>query len=192
MEKKDKTSEAFAQEYERYCIKQYTQIDTYYPEFRKNVSTLLKMHTDDAKKTLSAIYANQSFSVLFKNAPEFIYLHEIINIYNQEVSASYTHTILDTTDTIENFISLIEDAKFLIWRIEFCNDPDSYELLIDYIKEYELSPYFIERIIRMSAFTVNVLHRLSDAFSQHDMISFEDHIHKILNDLKDEKKDESI
>lgn len=167
----DRDSDAFASEYENQTSQQYYKIDKFYPEFRKNIQQLFRLHSEEAKKSLALIFTNQDTINTYKNVPEFAYMYEIMQVYICERNSQSKVSILDTIDTIEDFVRLIERTKFILWRIEFFDDVEAKELLVELIKENNLSLYYFAEIIRTAAFTNNCYDKLLTLLNNHNMIT---------------------
>lgn len=182
-ESKKNTNDKYAIEFEQLIEQEYTLRDRLFPQFSLKVSHLLMQSDLKSRKELISLY-NDTYNInIFKNEPEFAYMYITLQVYSIEISSGYNHTILDIANTPHDFIQLIEQAKFFLWRIEFVNDEDSQNSLVDFIKAYDLSPCFIIKIMEISSFTSDIFPRLIDIFSENNMLIFEFHILKAMNEL---------
>ena len=183
MAKIDAESEAYALDYENTFINQYKIIDLEYPKFHEYITTQLKSGSDEAHLNILKAYDNTDNFDKFKNSSEFAYMYLISQIFKSEYTAGYKHTILDLSDNIQDFILLIEQCKFILWRIEFVSDDDSKNFLMHFIKTYNISPYFLMKIISTSTFTRSHLVELATLFSDNFMFTFTFHILSFMNEL---------
>lgn len=154
------------------CIKLSDDIDRYYPTIERRVVELLSLHTRNAHDEIFSIYNDDANIDILKNYDKFAYMYVISQIYQHEVQAGYTSTIYDTCESIDAFKHLIEQAKFLIWRIELIPHPEDSVNLINFIKTNNLSPFFLLEIIKTASLTDEVLPRLLNIFSENNMLSF--------------------
>ena len=169
--------------FERHIEEEYTIHNLPYPAFSSKVSSLLTLSDLDSRNELISLFNDVNNISNFVNEPEFAYMYITMQIYSAELSAGYDHTILDVADNSDDFMQLIEQAKFFLWRIEFINDENSQHLLVNFINTYNISPCFITKIIEISSFTSDIFFRLIDIFSNHNMLIFEFHILRTLNEL---------
>lgn len=179
----DKTSEAYALDYEKNFLNQYKEIDLEYPKFHDYVSTQLKSASDDAKLKLVNAYDDTHYFQKFHNVPEYAYMFLIIQIYKSEHNAGYKQTILDIADNINDHILLIEQCKFILWRIELAQDESAKDFLLHFIDTYKISPYFIMKVIETSSFTSNLLTELAVLFTNKSMLTYAFHILSFMESL---------
>ena len=155
-ESKKTTNDKYAIEFEQLIEQEYTLRDRFFPQFSLKVSHLLMQSDLKSRKELISLYNDANNINIFKNEPDFAYMYITLQVYSIEISSGYNHTILDAANTPHDFIQLIEQAKLFLWRIEFVNDEDSQNSLVDFIKAYDLSPCFIIKIIEISSFTSDI------------------------------------
>lgn len=179
----DTTSEAYALEKENEYATQYQLVAEQYPDFKKKVSALISAHTPESYQKLVAMYNDDSAIQLFKDEPDFAYMLLITQIYISEASVGRSPVILDSADSIEGFISIFEEAKWLLWRIEFTDASDCRSSMVNMIKTHNLSPYFITKLLQTSAMTVEAYNRLIELFANHCMLSYEYNILMLLNSM---------
>lgn len=183
MPTQDTTSEAYALEKEKECATQYQLVAEQYPDFKQKASALISAHTPESYQKLVAMYNTDNALQLFKDEPDFAYMLLITQIYISEASVGRSPTILDSADSIEDFISIFEEAKWLLWRIEFTDDSDCLSSMVNMIKTHNLSPYFITKLLQTSAMTVEAYNRLIELFANHYMLSYEYNILMLLNSM---------
>ena len=176
-------TEEYALEQEQLYIARCRTVAQNYPTFKERVSTLIKAHTSEAYHSLINMYNDQEMFELFKNEPEYAYMNIIIQIYNAEQTAGRTNTILDVADNISDYVQLLQKAKHILWRIEFTDDNDAIELMLHFIKAYNISPFFILELLKTSALTQEIYMKLVDIFDTRHMISYEYYILKLLNEI---------
>lgn len=179
----DKTTETYALDYEKRFLSEYKEIDLEYPKFRDYVSAQLKSSTSDARFNIVTAYDNTSDFQKFRNVPEYAYMFLIIQIYKSEYSAGYKQTILDIADNIHDYILLIEQCKFILWRIELAEDESAKDFLLHFIETYKISPYFITKTIESSSFTSNLLTELTVLFTNRSMFTYAFHILSFMETL---------
>lgn len=183
MSTQDTTSEAYALEKENEYATQYQLVADQYPDFKQKASALISAHTPESYQELVTMYNADSSIQLFKDEPDFAYMLLITQIYISEISTGRSSTILDSADSIEDFISIFEEAKWLLWRIEFTDNPDCRSSMVNMIKARNLSPYFITKLLQTSAMTIEAYSRLIELFANHFMLSYEYNILMLLNSM---------
>lgn len=179
----DTTSEEYALEYENRFMNEYKNVDIEYPKFKKYISEQLSNCSVQSHMNISNAYNNTSYFEQFKNNTEFAYMFLVVQIYNSEFNAKYKETILDISNKIEDYVLLIEQCKFILWRIEFIGDIESKNFLIHFINTYNISPFFIEKIIETSTFSTNLLFKLAEFFNNNGMLKYAFHILNLMNRL---------
>ena len=179
----DCKSEEYALYNEQKFTEQYRLTSENYPPFREQISDLLKAHTPEAYNQIVNLYYDQNFWELFKNEPEYAYMHTIVQIYTDEINAGRTKTILDIANKISDYIQLFQKTKHILWRLEFTDDDSASELMLHFIKVYKLSPFFIVHLLKTSAFTQEVYMKLVDIFASNNMVSFEYYTLILLSEL---------
>ena len=85
---------------------------------------------------------------ILKNRSVYRFVRLIYAIYKNEAAGNVTPTILDQAESLDALISeVINKARFLLWRVEFAEDPDAVSQLIDMVLKQRISVYGISVLI---------------------------------------------
>ncbi len=153
----DPTSE----EYALYCEENEDGWHRCYDEtertFSEDVSSALAARDHDR---FCALAEDPGLQGILKNRSVYRYVRLIYAIYKNEAAGGVEPTILDQAESLDALISeVINKARFLLWRVEFAEDPDAVSQLIDMVLKQRISVYGISVLIDTGSINKEEMYR---------------------------------
>lgn len=150
----------------------------------------LESGTKEDKDKLLALFQDKGFIETYKFRNELAYMIVIMKIYEREIQLEETRTILDMGKGIGEIRSKLQQLKFILWRLEFAKDIQGRELLIEFIRNNQVSPSMIEYIVLTSVYNkTKMLLKLADIFVDEKMIRYAFGMLEYLNALQPENEE---
>lgn len=141
--------------------------------YLEKIEKVLKTGTREAREELLTIFRDKDFIETYKSETRMAYFIVIMQIYEREVEAEETRTILDIGGSYEELKKKFLELKFALWRIEFVKDLQAQELLLEYIYSNRITPIMLQFMVyTVSADKVEVLMQLSDIFMEQNMFRY--------------------
>lgn len=150
------TSEEYAQIRREHTLEWYNQHSDEEQKYLLFFDKLLASGSDSDHQKLLAFFSDEKNIADYKYwSNPIIEIIVIIDIYQTELTSGETNTILDiknngTLLTRPELLHIMQNLKFMLWRIEFCEDCDAEDSIITFIQKWQISPtflcYYIERV----------------------------------------------
>lgn len=137
-----------------------------------------------SRQILTALFHNNDFLTTFLSQPPIAYFNIIIQIYEKELQAGESFTILDMGTSHDELISKLTELKFILWRIEFAKDADAFHLLLEFIQNSHATPYMLQYLIQTASLKQDeILFKLTDLFLEKHMFRYAFHMLDYLTQL---------
>lgn len=155
----------------------YRKYDAREGELVETINHLLSSNKEADMKQLIGIFESDEVNDIFSNTKRIAYMRCIMNIYHEEMIVNETSCVLDLCNSVEDFMNMVIQVKFLFWRIEFESGEDAKKALIRFIKGGGVSPQFLEGMIQyVTMDKQGMLIKLADLLLEHGMIKYAFHI----------------
>lgn len=184
----DKTTEEYAlkceQEFEQWYIQNEEKEQAYLEQIDK---WLLSGSNEERLKFLQFLSDEETISVYKYRSNSMIDVIAIGQIYQEEVRAEETQTILDAKcgvrlPDLQTLKARMRELRFIFWRMEFAKEPDAGAKLLHYIKEYAVSPFFLLKAVdTMTVDKAGMLCELVELLIDEKMLR---HVYWMLKELR--------
>ncbi|MCI8530768.1 MAG: hypothetical protein HFH82_16845 [Lachnospiraceae bacterium] len=151
------------------------------PEYRTRINRLLK---EENRGELSALLASAEFCSKFDSVTDMAYMMIANQIYEEELQGGVNHTIFDGRSSIEEVMSLIQEIKFGLWRVEFDMEEAPGVQFIEMVRTHHISGYFLKYMVYVAGMDkVGLLGRLVAIFLECNMQGMAFSMLKYANEL---------
>ncbi len=178
----DYTSEEYAKHCESTRIFWLNNFSKSEKEYRVLIDRCLELGIKEGHNNLATLFTTPSFTEIFCSRSDFAYMAQIVQIYIEENKNNIPHTILDTSKSLEELLSVFYELKFILWRIKNL-DGSALELLQNYIDRHNASPIFIKGGAKIALSNdTDTLVQLIDFFTGREMYEYAYYILQYLNE----------
>jgi uncharacterized protein YhfF len=162
-------TEAYARQREEIYSKWQKQYGSQEQKLLQQMDELLKRGDKTSHEELLAIFSKKEIIEPYKvSSNPLIELSTVMEIYKLEAEAGEAHTILDMKKagkplSREELEERVRELRFLMWRMEFAKEEDAGEKILRYIKENQVSPFFLCKAVNiMTENPMNMLCKLME------------------------------
>lgn len=151
-------------------------------EYLDQIDNWLSKPSLQAGENLWRLFQNQEFLAVYQHRAPIACMKVILRIYHQESLAGRRRTILDMGTSHGALISKFQELKFILRRLEFADDPQAGEWLLQYIEANYATPEMLREML--DAASVNKADtgkKLAQLFRKQGMYSYEFQILLYLN-----------
>jgi uncharacterized protein YhfF len=123
----------------------------------QQIDNLLKKGDKTSHEELLAIFSEKEKLEQYRYASNpLIEMSVFTEIYKMEAAAGEVHTIFDMKKageslSLSELIERVRELRFLMWRMEFAGEEDAGEKILNYIKENQVSPFFLCKAVDIMA-----------------------------------------
>lgn len=103
------------------------------------VNELLAMGTKESRMRIREMFRDAEFSDRYRQTDIFAELYVIMCIYEAEVGAGISQTILGQSDTIEGLRNYLFQLRMILYRLDFDIGCGADEELLAYLRKYKVS-----------------------------------------------------
>ena len=134
-------TEEYINQEEQYKVKWKARYGPYIDEAYALATECFKTKSSDAKKNLLKFFENKKLMQEISQVNDFAYIAVMMEIYS-----------LEQDDGIQSVIDIIKQVKFLLWEIEFLENNESRQLLVNFLDNVGISMRAFEYIVFISSF----------------------------------------
>ncbi len=145
------TEEYILQE-EQYRINWEKKYGPYRDKAFMLVDECLKEKTAQSINTLMRFFENKELIKELSEVNDLAYMIVMMEMYMLELEAGVTKTVFYWSDSLQGVIDVIRQVKFLLWEIEFLDDPQSGQLLLGFLNDVGISMPAFEYIVFISSY----------------------------------------
>lgn len=134
-------------------VKEWHEIyDQRHDELLEYINQLLSNKTNENRVKLFELFNSEEIQTVHSNTDEFAYMICVINIFIAEIEKKRNNLILDLANSVQDFVDLFIQIKFLLWRIEIEDDSEALENLISFYKNNNCSREMIKSMVEYVSF----------------------------------------
>ena len=149
------------------------------------VEQMLSSGSEKSRAEVLERFRDKEFIETFKSQTQIAYMIVMMQIYEKELQNELNHTILDMGNNFKQILSIIQQIKFFLWRIEFTEDSECKEQFIKLVTNKRVSSEMIQFLVSTSACNkVAVLLELTNLFLEKNMLKYAFRMLEYLNELE--------
>lgn len=142
------TLEEYTQNDEKNARKWHSIYDEKAKEAEAKIDELLADLTNENLMKLISLFETKDIQTQLRKTKRIGYMICVMSIFAQELTSGEENTILGFGSSIDDFISLLMQIKFLLWRIEFEDSEEAAAEIVEFIKVDGASPQLIAAMIK--------------------------------------------
>lgn len=112
----------------------------------------LREKSPETKHALWTFFENKELVKELSQINDFAFMVVIMEIYAMELEAGVTNSVFEWSDNLQGLIDVIRQVKFLLWEIEFLDDEESGQLLLQYIQKMGISMTAFEYLVYITSY----------------------------------------
>lgn len=133
---------------------------------------------------LIELFDNDDIKTELRKTLKIGYMICVMSVFAQEINEGESCCVLYLGKSINDFMDLLMQLKFLLWRIEFEDDQEALDVLCDFTALNPVSPQFIAAMIRYVDIDKNKMYRiLAEYMGKHGL---DRHAKYLYNEIVDD------
>lgn len=104
------------------------------------INELLAEGTRESRRQIMAIFRDADFSENYRQIDTFAEMYVMMCIYESELQAGFSKTILEQADTIEGLREYLFQLKMILYRLDFGIGYEADKELLAFLRNYRASP----------------------------------------------------
>lgn len=111
---------------------------------------LLCMHTEESYALIEKLTEDAMTKEVEKRNTDYAFMVIFAQIFRAEKQAGEVRFLFDLADTLSDLIAIVQQMKFYLWELEFLQEEETKQLLLQFVQSYDMGPELLRNLIMIA------------------------------------------